>query len=234
MTTTIKTIVCFFFVTLSVSVQSQTKKAVTNSKPATTKVSSAKTPTTKPAASVQEEPKVSPAPAASTSSPLGLLSGLGKKNGTGTIPQSSFRKGSKYFGGSFNFGSSTSTSIALFGEYGVTDYLSVGGSASVANSSVYRTMYLGGDVTLHLCNLIKSGAIDPFVGVSGGYGTFKDKAADEVLRDKSRDPSQGLRLMGNAGVNYYVSPKVIVFVNASIGIVNGSPLQYGGGIKFGL
>lgn len=132
-----------------------------------------------------------------------------------------------------NFGSSTSTSFALFGEYGMTDYLSVGGTLSMATSSVMRTMYVGGDVTLHLSNLIHSGSIDPFVGVSGGYNSFKDKKMGEE-RDRAKDLNNGMRLNGNAGINYYVTPRTIFFVNASIGIVNGSPLQYGGGVKFGL
>jgi hypothetical protein len=173
-----------------------------------------------------------------TSSPLNKLSSLGgnkEKNdkNKGNVPESSFRKGSKYLGGNVNFGSSTSTSVTLFAEYGVTDYLSVGGSTSIATSSLYRTFYFGGDATLHLCNLLHLGSIDPFVGVSGGYNSFKDKNATEE-RDRSKDPNTGLRVIGNAGVNYFISPKMIAFVNVSLGIVNASPIQYGGGIKFGL
>lgn len=147
--------------------------------------------------------------------------------------ESSFKKGSKYLGGNVSFGSSTSTSISLFGEYGVTDYLSVGASTMVATSSLYRTFYLGGDATVHFANLLKLGPIDPYVGVTAGYNSFKDKKATDD-RDRSHDPNTGLRMVGQAGVAYYLTPKMVAFLQASIGIVNASPLQYGGGIKFGL
>lgn len=147
--------------------------------------------------------------------------------------ESSFKKGSKYLGGNVSFGSSTSTSISLFGEYGVTDYLSVGASTMVATSSLYRTFYIGGDVTVHFANLLKLGPIDPYVGVTAGYNSFKDKNATSD-RDRSHDPNLGLRMVGQAGVAYYLTPKMVAFLQGSIGIVNASPFQYGGGIKFGL
>lgn len=147
--------------------------------------------------------------------------------------ESSFKKGSKYLGGNVSFGSSTSTSISLFGEYGVTDYLSVGASTMVATSSLYRTFYIGGDVTVHFANLLKLGPIDPYIGVTAGYNSFKDKNATED-RDRSHDPNIGLRMVGQAGVAYYISPKMVAFIQGSIGIVNASPFQYGGGLKFGL
>lgn len=234
MKTNFKSIVAFSLVLLSVGVFAQAKKTSAKS---STKTSSAKTTVTRIAP--KTETKVEPKQEAKTSiipasSPFSQLGNIGQRNKTqkGTIPQSSFRKGSKYLGGNVNFGSSTSTSFALFGEYGVTDYLSVGGSVAMATSSAIRTMYVGGDVTLHMSNLIHSGSIDPFIGVSGGYNSFKDKKMTED-RDRTKDPNNGLKLSANAGVNYYLTPRTIAFVSASIGIVNGSPLQYGGGIKFG-
>lgn len=237
-----KSILFFSLVLLSLNAFAQTKKTTTKTTPkaATTKTTPAKTTAaaitpkteTKAGAVPQPETKTRLIPA---SSPLSQLGKIGQRNktGKGAIPESSFRKGSKYLGGNVNFGSSTSTSFALFGEYGVTDYLSVGGSLSMATSSVMRTMYVGGDVTLHLSNWIHSGSIDPFVGISGGYNSFKDKKMGEE-RDRTNDPNNGMRLNGNAGINYYVTPRTIFFVSASIGIANGSPLQYGGGVKFGL
>lgn len=233
MKTNFKSIVSFSLVLLSIGVFAQTKKTTTKSG---TKTTSAKTTVTH----ITPKTKVEPKQEAKTSiipvsSPLSQIANIGQRKNTqkGSIPESSFRKGSKYLGGNINFGSSTSTSFALFGEYGVTDYLSVGGSVAMATSSAIRTVYVGGDVTLHMSNLIHSGSIDPFIGVSGGYNSFKDKKMTED-RDRTKDPNNGLKLSANAGVNYYLTPRTIAFVSASIGIVNGSPLQYGGGLKFGL
>ncbi len=242
MKTNFKSIFAFSLVLLSLNAFTQTKKATPKipAKTSTTKTASAKTTPKAIAPKTDTKSETAPQPETKTSlipasSPLSQLGKIGQRNKTekGSIPESSFRKGSKYLGGNMNFGSSTSTSFALFGEYGMTDYLSVGGTLSMATSSVMRTMYVGGDVTLHLSNLIHSGSIDPFVGVSGGYNSFKDKKMGEE-RDRAKDLNNGMRLNGNAGINYYVTPRTIFFVNASIGIVNGSPLQYGGGVKFGL
>lgn len=235
MKTNFKTFVSFSLVLLSVGVFAQTKKTTAKSSTKTTSVKAIPiTPKKETKLEPKQEVKTSFIP---VSSPLSQIGNIAKKGNTdktsGTIPQSSFQKGSKYLGGNINFGSSTSTSFALFGEYGVTDYLSIGGSVAMATSSAIRTMYVGGDVTLHMSNLIHSGSIDPFIGVSGGYNSFKDKKMGEE-RDRSRDPNNGLKLSANAGVNYYLTPRTIAFVSASIGIVNGSPFQYGAGLKFGL
>lgn len=233
MKTSIKTFLSLVLILSSIGLFAQTKKTTKPSQSASTNQQS-KAPVQKKSSTEtpKQESKTSLIPASSPFSKFGNL-GSNKPRSKGNIPESSFRKGSKYLGGNVNFGSSTSTSVALFAEYGVTDYLSIGGSTSMATSSLYRTLYVGGDVTLHLSNLLHSGSIDPFVGVSGGYNSFKDKNTTEE-RDRSKDPNVGLRVIGNAGINYYISPKMIAFVNLSIGIVNASPMQYGGGVKFGL
>ena len=145
------------------------------------------------------------------------------------VPQSSFVKGSKYIGGGASVNGSA-VAINLSAEYGITNDISVGGVLWYATNGGAFSLGLSADY--HLARLFKTGNIDPYLGVSPFYSNEKSYKIDDSGNTSVQNGI--LRVVAHAGVNYYLSPKTIIFAQYSVGIVNGGNGYPSAGIKFAL
>lgn len=144
------------------------------------------------------------------------------------IPTSSFGKGSFYLGGGASFaGSNLAVNASV--EYGLTTDISVGGVVWL-NTSGPLSIGVSGDY--HLGRFFKIANLDPYIGSTVYYANDKITTVDE---NGNTSIKNGLvRVMAQAGVQYYVSPKVTAFAQYSVGLINGGNGYPTAGIKFAL
>lgn len=144
-----------------------------------------------------------------------------------TASQSSFVKGSKYLGGGASF-SGGSMFANLSAEYGLTDDISLGAVVWLASGSV------SGGVSANYClsRVLKLTKVDPYIGATVAYQSGQVTSTDA---DGNRVDKNGItRVVGQAGIQYRMSPKTIFFAQYSVGIINGGAGWPSAGIKFSM
>ncbi|MFN8431772.1 MAG: hypothetical protein U0V04_17455 [Spirosomataceae bacterium] len=148
-----------------------------------------------------------------------------KKNYSGS--ESSFVKGSKYLGGGVSF-SGSNINANLSAEYGLTDNIALGGVVWIGSGS-----FSGGiSANYGLGRLFNIPKLDPYIGATIAYQSGQVTTTDAY---GNRVDKNGItRVVGQAGVQYRLSPTMIAFFQYSQGLVNGGNGWPSGGIKFSL
>ena len=90
---------------------------------------------------------------------------------------------------------------------------------------------MGVSANYHLARLLNLGNIDPYVGGTAYYANDKITTVD--AEGNRVDKNGIMRVVAQAGVQYYISPKMVAFAQYSVGVLNGGDGYPTAGIKFG-
>jgi hypothetical protein len=228
--TLIKVITATIIISFSLGkVEAQTKKSSTSktvaSKPTTSAPIVEKT-TTNASPIVASKPVSKTSSSSSSNSSSSSLFSSSKSPKSNYIPQSSFGKGSFYLGGGASFAGSA-VAVNLSAEYGLTNDISVGG---VVWYNTGGSISVGVSANYHLSRLLNLGNIDPYIG---GTAYYANEVVTTVDEEGNRVDKNGImRVVAQVGVQYYMSPKTVAFVQYSVGVLNGGDGYPTAGIKF--